>query len=100
MVSIIGGGNGNQKHTGLYIESSSYVNVYFNTMRVQAGAKVPASSGAELKTSTNIVVKNNLLSNFGNGYAYYVTTPDCVSSSDFNNYYSNSIGSLDATITP
>lgn len=100
MVSIIAGGNGNQKHTGLYIESSSYVNVYFNTMRVQAGAKVPASSGAELKTSTNIVVKNNLLSNFGNGYAYYVTTPDCVSSSDFNNYYSNSIGSLDATITP
>ncbi|MBR3939135.1 MAG: T9SS type A sorting domain-containing protein [Bacteroidales bacterium] len=100
MISIIGTGSATIKSTGLSIENSSYINVYFNTTRVQAGAKTPSSSGAEFKQTNNIAVKNNLFSNFGNGYAYYVLSPDCVSTSDFNNYYSNSTSSVDPTIVP
>ncbi len=89
MVSIVGKGSGSVKSSGIYIDSSSYINVYFNTTRVQAGTNALKSSGAEIATSSEIVMKNNLLSNFSKGYAYYVENQSCVSVSDFNNYYSN-----------
>ena len=94
MVSIMGTAAATVKSAGIYIDSSSYINVYFNTTRVQAGPNAKASSGAEIATSSEIVVKNNLFSNFSKGYAYYVKTPQCVSISDFNNYYSNNPDSL------
>ncbi len=89
MISIVGNAAATVKSAGIYIDSSSHINVYFNTTRVQAGPNAKSSRGLEIALSSDIVVKNNLLSNFSKGYAYYVTTPQCVSVSDFNNYYTN-----------
>lgn len=90
MVSVVGNGNATIKTLGIYVDSSSYLNVYFNTVRVQAGANSSISRGIEFVNTDNVVVKNNIFSNFGKGYAYYVTSPTCVALSDFNNFYSNS----------
>ena len=94
MVSIKGNASNTIKSAGIYIDSSSYINVYFNTTRVQAGVNAKNSRGAEISVSSDIVVKNNLFSNFSKGYAYYVANSQCVSLSDFNNYYSNNPDTL------
>ncbi|MBR1549328.1 MAG: T9SS type A sorting domain-containing protein [Bacteroidales bacterium] len=82
------------KPSGIWIDSSSsYINVYFNTVRVYCGPYASAQfsdasysffSGA---TVSNIHVMNNIFSNFSKGYAYYVSELNTVNLSNYNDYY-------------
>lgn len=92
------------KSAGIWIDStSSYINVFFNSVRVR-GSNVNANSSQNQlnsaadasyafwcgNTPNNIQVINNVLSNFGYGYAYYVSAPNTVTTSNFNGYYTQS----------
>ena len=82
------------KPSGIWIDSSSsYINVYFNTVRVYCGpytssqysdASYSFFAGA---TVSNIHVMNNIFSNFSKGYAYYVSELNTVTLSNYNDYY-------------
>ena len=72
--------------------SSSYVNVYFNTVRVE-GTTSTSQNALTVgflcgNTTSNLQVMNNIFSNFSYGYAYYVSTGNNVTTSDNNAYYS------------
>lgn len=75
---------------GIYLDgTSSYINVYYNTVRVYAGSN-DASQSKPFYTNaqvSHVQVLNNIFSNFSNSYAYYVTSPANVTSSDYNAYY-------------
>lgn len=84
------------KPSGIWIDSSStYVNVYFNTVRVYCGtynglfseASYSFFSGA---TVSHIQVMNNIFANLSKGYAYYVSELGTVSLSNYNAYYTES----------
>ncbi|MCQ2297662.1 MAG: GEVED domain-containing protein [Bacteroidales bacterium] len=81
---------------GLLIDSAStYINVYFNTFRVYAGINQGASRavsiGNTIDNITNINVRDNIMANFSQGYAYYVKSTAAIPSngSNYNVYYSN-----------
>ncbi len=76
--------------SGIYIDNAcSYINVYYNSVRVYAGATNNDTraffSGA---TNSNLQVKNNIFANFSNAYAYYVGGTNSIIMSDYNGYYS------------
>ena len=75
---------------GMYILSSNYVNVYYNTIRIAGGS---ATSGRALFQSagTNVNFVNNIFSNHNGGYAAYFATPTGVNVCDHNNYYTTGI---------
>lgn len=77
---------------GIYLDgTTSYLNIYYNSVRVYAGATDVAQSKAfYCNTQTShMQVLNNIFSNFSNSYAYYVTSGSNVTSSDYNDYFTN-----------
>ena len=89
------------KSAGIWIDSlSSYINVLYNSIRVR-GSNVNASSTASQLNNANnlsysfwcgtsptqIVVMNNILSNFGYGYAYFLSQANTVTTSNYNAFY-------------
>ena len=86
------------KSAGIWIDSNStYVNVIYNSVRVrgynlanpnQMNAANNLSYAFWCGTSpTMISVTNNILSNFGYGYAYYVSQASSVTTSNNNAYF-------------
>ena len=85
----------------LVIDSSSaYINVLFNSMRVRASNITASSSAGQItaandlscamwcgSTPTNVSVMNNIISNFGFGYAYYVREATAMATSNYNAFY-------------
>ena len=104
MVSTQGTGSSGltpAKSAGIWIDSlSAYVNVLYNSVRVRGNNVTSASTTAILNTANDasysfwcgstpsqIIVMNNILSNFGFGYAYYVSQVNTVTTSNYNAYY-------------
>lgn len=69
------------------MQNLSYLNIFFNSININN--RSPESYAFYEKTSKgHINIENNIFSNTGYGYAYYVSTPNQISKSDYNNYYS------------
>lgn len=89
------------KSAGIWIDSSSsYINVYYNSVRVR-GANVATTANNDISygfwcgnTPSNIQVMNNIFANFGYGYAYYVSELNTVTLSNYNAYYANNTKTL------
>lgn len=94
------------KSAGIWIDSlSSYINVLYNSVRVRGSNVTSASTVSQINSAndvsyafwtgntpmqpTQITVMNNIFSNFGYGYAYYVQQPNSVTTSNFNDYYTD-----------
>ncbi len=99
MISCSGTGTAGltpQKPSGIWIDSSSsYLNVYFNTIRVYCGNITGAYSENSYSfyagpTISHVQVMNNIFSNFSKGYAYYVSENNTISISNYNAYYTES----------
>lgn len=73
---------------GIDVDSSSYVYVYYNTVRMKPSTNSQASVAMRVGAqASNIVVRNNNFENAGNGLAYQVQNTDAITISNNNNYY-------------
>ena len=87
--------NSKTASAGIVIDSSStYLNVFFNTVRVFG---TTAQNAGDLtygffsgNTVSNLQVMNNIFSNFSYGFAYYVSSQTSITTSNFNDYYTQS----------
>lgn len=93
MISLKGssGGSGAALSEGIVVDSNStYVSVYFNSVRLYAGPNKQANTKAlEVSRSSRVFVLNNIFMNASMGYASYVATDTCVSLSNYNVYWNN-----------
>lgn len=78
--------------TALHIDTSSNVNIYFNTLNVDGlGQSLQSSSTLFVgKKSSRVQVMNNILANHAKGYAYYVEKDTSIATSNYNAFYSTS----------
>lgn len=91
--------NSKAASAGIVIDSSStYLNVFFNTVRVFG--TIAQNNVGDLtygffsgNTVANLQVMNNIFSNFSYGFAYYVSAPNTVTTSNFNAYYTQAVQS-------
>lgn len=85
------------KPSGIWIDSSSAnLNFLFNSVRLYCGEAAGTSNDNSRSffagnTISEVLVKNNIFSNYSKGYAYYVSELQTVTSSDYNAYYSESV---------
>ena len=85
-ISLTGNSTGN--NYGIYLINTSNVNVLFNSVNVAS----PATANGRafyINSGSFVTVKNNIFANFGSGYSMYVATPSAVTSSDYNDLYTN-----------
>ena len=91
MISLKGTGVAGQASTGILLDSTcSYVSVYFNSVRLNAGQRQIATKAFSVERSARTYVLNNIFMNESQGYAYYVAIDTCVSLSNYNVYWSSS----------
>ncbi len=76
------------KTYGIDVDSSNFVNIYYNTILINIASSNTSSRNLFVgKANTNVVVRNNNLDNQCGGYAYYVEGDGSqVLLSDNNNY--------------
>ncbi len=79
-------GTGTSTWYGLYLYNQTYTNVYHNTIQIAGGS--PTCYALYSSSGSNNNVNNNIFAHNGGGYAYYVSTPAAILSSDNNVYYS------------
>jgi hypothetical protein len=76
---------GTSSQYGLYLYNSKYIDVVYNNVLIASGGTygraLYVSSGNNIR-----ILNNNLVSTVG-CYAYYVTSPSAIISSDYNNFY-------------
>ncbi len=83
---------------GIIIDSSSYVNVYYNTVRVE----VPGNTGRNTRTlsaasnSNNLFVMNNILDNRNSGHIIHTTSIANIATLNYNVYFNDTIA-VDST---
>lgn len=80
---------------GILVDSSSHVNVYFNSVLMYAGSSDPARKTRAFSVdhnSTNIHVMNNILYNQSGGYALYAMSLANLGTVNYNVYYSDTVG--------
>ncbi|MFN8360847.1 MAG: SBBP repeat-containing protein [Candidatus Kapaibacterium sp.] len=90
--NMVGIGNNGSSSTGIEIMSSSFANVYHNTVNIGSTATDADHAGLMVNSGGNIHIKNNIFYNSGGGYAMSVmfAAPDlAIASSDNNVLYSN-----------
>lgn len=76
---------------GIFIDSSAFVNVYFNSVRVFAGTTANTTRSFSVDhTSSNIYVMDNILSNQSRGYCYWLFSMANVANSNYNSFFSDS----------
>ena len=91
MISLKGTGVASLPSSGIWIDSlSRNMSVFYNTARLYAGTNQAATRTFSCQNSSQVQVLNNIFDNASRGYAYYVAVDTCVSSSNYNVYYSNS----------
>ncbi len=78
-------GNGNSSWYGIYCYNSKYTNFYHNSVNLTGGSTY--SRAFYLGSGSNTKIINNIFSNTGGGYAYYVYTASAVNVSNYNDYY-------------
>ena len=83
-VSLAGTGTGTWY--GVYLYYNEYTDFYHNTIHnALAGGSTNRTMYQSGGTSINMV--NNIFTNTGNGYAYYINTTGAIQNSNYNNYY-------------
>lgn len=89
------------KSAGIWIDSlSSYVNVLYNSVRVKGSNVTEFSTVSQLNSANNLTyafwcgtsptqisVMNNIFSNFGYGYAYFLSQANTVTVSNYNAFF-------------
>lgn len=78
--------------SGIWIDSSTWINVYYNTCNVYAGNDAQGAQTRSMyvgTTSMEVYIMNNIFQNMSAGYAYYVNNPMNVGNSNYNDYYSS-----------
>ena len=76
---------GNSTANGIHLETSTYQNVYYNSINIYSSYTV--TTPFYVNAGNNINVRNNLFANNGGGYATYINTPAAIATSNYNNYY-------------
>ena len=90
MIGLNSNGTTGVDPCGIFVDGASgYISVYYNSVRVYAGAAdVNKSKAFYCGAQTNhLQVMNNIFSNFSRSYAYYVTSSSNISASDYNAYF-------------
>jgi hypothetical protein len=86
-----GTGVAGQSSVGIYIDSCTFMNIYYNTVKVYAGANMPSTRALSVDgTSASLYVINNILANYSRGHAYWLKSLATVATSNYNVYYSDS----------
>jgi hypothetical protein len=83
---IVHSGSTGETH-GIYVTTSSYVNIFYNSVNITAGASSTGRAFTQAGSGGNLNVINNIFCNTGGGYVYYVATPSSIVSSNYNNFY-------------
>ncbi|MCF8371334.1 MAG: HYR domain-containing protein [Bacteroidales bacterium] len=78
-------GTGTSSWYGMAVGSSTYFNVYFNSLNLTGGSTF--SSAVYQSAGSNQKYNNNIFMNSGGGYSAYIGTPTAIVSSDYNNFY-------------
>ena len=78
---------GNSDAKGINSYSSYFQEFYYNTIDIISGNTT--SYGLQLRYGADNKLKNNIITNFGNGYSLYVGSSSNVSASDYNNIYTS-----------
>ncbi len=74
---------------GVYCYNSNHIDFYHNTFNVSTINTSPNSRVFYLSSGSDIKIKNNILTNFSQGYTYYFSSSTAVVASDYNNLYTN-----------
>ena len=79
------GGSG--QSAGIRLQNCDYQHLYYNSLHT-------SSTNTDSKTlyitsGSNIELTNNIFMNSGSGYSYYIFTASAISSSDYNDLYTN-----------
>lgn len=83
-------GTSGQVPQGITLDSSVYVNVYYNTVKVYAGANSASTRAFSVDHNSSAVnVLNNIFANFSRGYAYWLFNISNVAQSNYNVLYSD-----------
>ena len=64
-----------------------YQNIFNNSLRINSTSTTDGVAFLTTNGSTNIVLKNNILANFGGGWALYSASATDISASDYNDLY-------------
>lgn len=90
MISLNGSAVASLVPSAIWVDSlSKYVNVYYNSGRLYAGANQATTRTFSVQNSSQVHVLNNIFDNESKGYAAYVAIDTCVSSFNYNDYWSN-----------
>ena len=90
MIGVSSNGVSGMDPVGINVDGTSgYLNIYYNSVRVYAGATDATKSKAFASTAQthHLRVMNNILSNFSQAYAYHVASTNNIIASDYNAYY-------------
>ncbi|MCB8994071.1 MAG: right-handed parallel beta-helix repeat-containing protein [Bacteroidales bacterium] len=79
------GGTGNAY--GIYTYNSDYQDVYYNTVRITNTNITSGRAYYNAGNSSNINIKNNLFTNFGEGYVFYSEGTTVNFTSNYNGFY-------------
>jgi hypothetical protein len=74
----------NYNTIGLYLRYASYLQIYFNTVKIGEQNNQEDSKAFSVEGGSNIDVQNNIFCNFGKGYAYHIGYSVSFEQSDYN----------------
>jgi hypothetical protein len=72
---------------GLMGYSVSNTDFYYNSFQIDSGATA-TSRALYISYGSGVRMKNNIFSNFSDGYTIYISSPAAIASSDYNDFYS------------
>ncbi len=90
MIGVSSNGVSGLDPIGINVDGTSgYLSIYYNSVRVYAGATDITKSKAFASTTQthHLQVMNNIFSNFSKAYAYHVASTNNIAASDYNAYY-------------
>lgn len=79
-------GTGTSTWYGIYFYNQTNTDFYHNSL-LNTGGSLTAGGAFYVSSGTGNNLVNNIFSNTGGGYAYYIATTAAISTSNFNNFY-------------
>jgi len=75
---------------GISLTTANFFDIFYNNVNITS---THTSNGRALyvNSGNDLHIFNNIFKNGGGGYAYYISTPSAVNSSDYNNLYSSGL---------
>ena len=79
----------NKLMAGIIVDSSTFVDIYFNTIRIHVPGRTGRYTSAfgALNNSNNLRVQNNVFDNRNRGYVLWADRPDNIDLLDYNVYF-------------